>query len=81
MSQIIKEGNTTVIRPGMNIVESVAGEFKQNIMSAIEVSDGIVVINFAEVEIVDSVGLGVLIVAHNILAQKGSALKIINVKL
>jgi len=79
MSGVIQEGNKTVIIPAMSIVASMAEDFKKELLSAIHTYDGNLVIDLAGVDMVDSVGLGVIIAAHNTLTQKGSTLEIINV--
>lgn len=79
MSQVIREGNSTIIIPGMSIVASMAEDFKKELLSAIHAYSGKLIIDLAGVDMVDSVGLGVIIAAHNTLTQKGDALEIINV--
>ncbi|MEA2060530.1 MAG: STAS domain-containing protein [Thermodesulfobacteriota bacterium] len=79
MSEIIRNGNQTIIRPGVDIVASMADEFKNELLSAINALDGELVLDLAGVEMVDSVGIGVIIATHNTLSQKGQSLKIINV--
>lgn len=79
MSEIIRNGNQTIIRPGIDIVASMADEFKNELLSAINALDGELVLDLAGVEMVDSVGIGVIIATHNTLSQKGQSLKIINV--
>ena len=79
MSEVVREGDMTVIKPGMDIVASMAEDFKNELLSAIDEYEGKVVIDLAEVEMVDSVGIGVIIAAHNTLSQAGRTLKVINV--
>ena len=79
MSQVIREGDNTIIIPGMSIVASMAEDFKKELLTAIHAYKGKVVIDLAGVDMVDSVGLGVIIAAHNTLTQKGDSLEIINV--
>lgn len=79
MSEIIRNGNQTIIRPGVDIVASMAEEFKNELLSAINAHDGELVIDLAGVEMVDSVGIGVIIATHNTLNRKGQSLKVINV--
>ncbi len=79
MSEIITEGENTVIKPGTSVVASMAENFKQELLSAINNYKGNLIIDLTGVDMVDSVGLGVIIAAHNTVTQKGSALEIINV--
>jgi anti-sigma B factor antagonist len=53
--------------------------FKDDLLSAINSSDGIIVIDLDGVEMVDSVGIGVIIASHNTLNQADRKLKVINV--
>ncbi|MEA1967938.1 MAG: STAS domain-containing protein [Thermodesulfobacteriota bacterium] len=79
MSEIVREGDVTVIKPGIDIVASMAEDFKNELLSAIDEYEGKIVIDLAGVEMVDSVGIGVVIAAHNTLSQAGRTLKVINV--
>ncbi len=79
MSEVLKEGENTVIRPGMSVVASMAEDFKQELQSVINESQGKLVIDLLGVDMVDSVGLGVIIATHNTLTRNGRNLKVINV--
>ncbi|MBF0113094.1 MAG: STAS domain-containing protein [Desulfamplus sp.] len=79
MSQVIRDGENTIVIPGMSIVASMAEDFKKELLTAIHTHRGKLIIDLAGVDMVDSVGLGVIIAAHNTLIQKGETLEIINV--
>ncbi len=79
MSEIIREKNKTIVRPAMDIVASMAEDFKNELLSAINDCEEKLVIDLAGVEMVDSLGIGVIIAAHNTLTQQGKQLKVINV--
>lgn len=79
MSEIVRDGDRTVVRPGIDIVASMAEDFKRELLSAINEYTGDFVIDLKGVRMVDSVGIGVIITTHNTLAQAGRNLKIINV--
>ena len=79
MSEIVRDGDMTVVRPGIDIVASMAEDFKRELISAINDNPGDFVIDLAGVEMVDSVGIGVIIATHNTLEQVGRSLKVINV--
>jgi anti-anti-sigma factor len=68
-----------VVRPGIDIVASMAEDFKRELLSAINDRPSDFVIDLAGVEMVDSVGIGVIIATHNTLEQAGRNLKVINV--
>jgi anti-sigma B factor antagonist len=79
MSGIVNKGDQTIIRPGTDVVASMAETFKGELLSAINSSRGELIIDLAGVEMVDSVGIGVIISAHNTLHQSGRKLEVINV--
>lgn len=79
MSEIINQGDQAILKPGMDVVASMADDFKTDLLSVINDSSGEVVIDLDGVEMVDSVGIGVIIAAHNTLNQAGRKLKVINV--
>jgi anti-anti-sigma factor len=79
MSEILKQENQTIVKPGMDVVASMAEDFKNELLSVINEGTSEVVIDLDGVEMVDSVGIGVIIAAHNSLSQSGKKLKVINV--
>jgi len=81
MSEIVNQGDQTIIKPGMDIVASMAEDFKAELLSAIDASldSATLVIDLESVEMVDSIGIGVIIAAHNTLTQSDRKLKVINV--
>ncbi|MCG8685901.1 MAG: STAS domain-containing protein [Desulfobacterales bacterium] len=79
MSEIVNDGDQTIIKPGADVVASMAETFKGELLSAINSSQGNVVIDLDGVDMVDSVGIGVIIAAHNTLSQASRQLKVINV--
>ncbi|MCG8566520.1 MAG: STAS domain-containing protein [Desulfobacterales bacterium] len=79
MSEIVNTGDQTIITPGIDVVASMAEGFKQELLTAINSSQGEVILDLKGVEMVDSVGIGVIIASHNTLIQAGRTLKVINV--
>jgi anti-anti-sigma factor len=79
MSEIFNQGDQTIIKPGIDIVASMAEEFKKELLFAIDESQGEIVIDLEGSEMVDSVGIGVIIAAHNSLNQAGRQLRVTNV--
>jgi anti-sigma B factor antagonist len=79
MSEIVNQGNETIIKPGVDVVASMAEEFKSELLSVINDSSDGVTIDLEGVDMVDSVGIGVIIAAHNTLNQSDRKLKVINV--
>lgn len=79
MSEIVNETDQTIIRPGKDVVASMAEAFKGELLSAINASQGLIVIDLKGVEMIDSVGIGVILASHNTLSQAGRKLEVINV--
>jgi anti-anti-sigma factor len=79
MSELIKDGDQATIKPGIDVVASMAEDFKNELLAAINESEGDFYIDLNGVEMVDSVGIGVIIAAHNTLNQADRDLKVINV--
>ena len=79
MSIINKDGNQVIVKPGRDVVASMANEFRAELNSQIQESPSELVIDLSGVEMVDSVGIGVIIATHNSLDQKGGKLKVINI--
>jgi anti-sigma B factor antagonist len=79
MEETIKKARQTLIEPDRDIVASYAQELRRNLWSLIEEGVTDVSINLAHVQMIDSIGLGVLIAAHNALKKKQGRLAIVNV--
>jgi len=78
MEQVIQNEKQTLIAPGRDVVASYAQELRRNLWSLIEEGVTDVTIDLARVQMIDSIGLGVLIAAHNSLKKQGR-LAIVNV--
>ncbi len=79
MSEIITNADQTIVKPGEDVVASMAETFKGELFSAVNSSQGNLVIDLDGVSMVDSVGIGVIIAAYNSLSQSNRQLKVINV--
>ena len=79
MSEIVTSADQTIVKPGEDVVASMAEAFKGELLSAVDSSQGALVIDLDGVNMVDSVGIGVIIAAHNSLNQSNRQLKVINV--
>ena len=73
-----KKATKKTFKPGKNIVASGSKGFRKKLKKSVD--DGIkeLTINLEGVEMVDSVGLGVLIATHNSLNSAGGQLKVTN---
>jgi len=69
----------TLIAPGRDIVASYAQELRRNLWSLIEEGITEIQIDLEGVRMIDSIGLGVLIAAHNSLKKKQGSLAITHV--
>lgn len=79
MSIISKDGSQVTVKPGRDVVASMANEFRAELNSQIQESPSELIIDLSGVEMVDSVGIGVIIATHNSLDQKGGKLKVVNI--
>ncbi len=79
MSEIIKEENRIIIKPGKDIVASTADGFRSELLSLIKESPMEIVIDLSGVKMVDSVGIGVIIATHNSLNKNGGSLRVTNI--
>jgi anti-sigma B factor antagonist len=80
MSEIKKKQNSIIVKPGKDLVASVVTEFSNELKPLIEEHPKEIVVDMESVDMVDSLGMGVLIATHNSLADNSSILKVINIK-
>ncbi len=78
MSEIIKNEDHILIKPGRDLVASMVSAFSEEIKALLAESPKQVVVDLTGVRIVDSLGMGVLISTHNQLTKAGCSLKVIN---
>jgi anti-sigma B factor antagonist len=78
MSEMLREQGHVTVRPGSDVVASMAGEFKSELKALLDEGIKDLVVDLSNVEMVDSVGLGVLIATHNSLRQAGGQLVVSN---
>ncbi len=77
-SEIIKTENEITVKPGRNIIASLADEFRAELHALVQEKPDQITIDMTGVEMVDSVGIGVMIAVHNSLTKNGGTLKIKN---
>jgi anti-anti-sigma factor len=68
-----------IIRPGKDLNAAKAANFRKRLIRALEQKIKELVMDFSKVESVDSVGLGVIIAAHNMMKNADGKLTLINV--
>jgi anti-anti-sigma factor len=79
MSQVEIIGDKVVIKPGRDIVASAVDELRTEIADLLGQGTAAMAIDMDGVEMIDSVGIGLLIAAHNSLSKKNAALELRNV--
>lgn len=79
MSDIIKQDNITILRPNQDVIASVVQEFREELRELVSGGISEIVIDLEGVEMVDSMGLGVIISTHNSLKKIGGKLTVTNV--
>lgn len=79
MTEIIKNDDHVLVKPMADIVASMAENFRSELQKIIEEESKDIIIDMDGVEMVDSVGIGVIIATHNSLSKAGKALKVTNI--
>ncbi len=79
MSKITLSENQAIVKPDQAIVSSIASDFRNELLDIIKTEPGELVIDFSDIKMIDSVGLGVLITTHNSMNQIGGKLIVTNV--
>lgn len=77
-SEITKTETEITVKPGRNIIASLADEFRAELHALVQEKPDQIVIDMTGVEMVDSVGIGVMIAVHNSLSKNSGKLKIKN---
>jgi anti-anti-sigma factor len=78
MSEISREEGNAVVKPGQDIVASIARELREELKGLVAEGVQEMTMDLQGVEMVDSIGIGLLIAAHNSLAKSGGKLKVVN---
>jgi anti-anti-sigma factor len=79
MTKTKKKPSKKTVKPGKDIVASMVEDFRKKILESIKNGIKDLTVNFTGVKMVDSVGIGLLIAAHNSLNQLGGKLTVKNV--
>lgn len=79
MTEISREGSRAVVKPGADIVASNAKELREELKNLIDRGIRELVVDLGAIEMIDSVGLGLLIAVHNSLSRIDGTLTIVNV--
>lgn len=73
-----KKSKKKTIKPGKDIVASMAGDLREKLLKLVDQGINDLVVDLNGVEMVDSVGLGLFIAAHNSMENIGGKFKIVN---
>lgn len=73
------ETNRMVVRPGKSLTAAKAKEIKKKLTKVTEQKIKNVVLDFDKVETIDTVGLGIILAAHNTMKNIEGRLELINV--
>ena len=78
MIEVVRDGSRAVVKPGADVVASLADELRASFRAALGEGATEITLDLAGVEMLDSVGLGLLIALHNSLTKKGGSLQVVN---
>lgn len=78
MSEILIEGEIATIAPKHDIVSTMVAEFKLELKDLVDKGIKNITIDLTNVEMMDSIGMGLLIAAYNSLNKRNGNLKLIN---
>ena len=76
MSAITREGSTVTITPGRDLVSSMVPDFKHELNSLLDEAPQELRLDLSGTEMMDSIGIGVVIATHNSMKKKGGRLVI-----
>jgi anti-anti-sigma factor len=79
MSTIKNSEDSVVVKPGKNLVASVISEFSDELKALTKSSPKEIIIDLEGVDMVDSLGMGILIATHNSLLAQNAVLRVVNV--
>ena len=79
MADKINNSEKKTVKPENDIVASMAKDFREKLLEIVESGTKDLTINHANVNMVDSMGLGVLIATHNSIKKAKGKLTITNV--
>ena len=68
-----------IFKPGQDIVASMADGFRKKLIGLMAKKKGDIVLDMADIDKVDTVGLWVMIATYNSLKKKGARLTLVNV--
>ena len=79
MAEITKDGEKVFVRPDQDITASTVEGLQRELTGLIDGGVREVVLNFTDIEMIDSLGMGLLVATHNSLSEVGGGLSLTNV--
>lgn len=80
MTEISRDGERVTVKVGQDVVASMARDFKQELSSLVQGGAKELVIDLAGAEMIDSIGLGVILATYNSLHRSGGKLAVTNAR-
>ena len=77
--QVLQEGGKTVIKPKFDVVALLLPELRDAVKQTVSGGAKDVCVDMSHVTMIDSMGLGLFIAAHNSLKSAGGTFSVINV--
>jgi len=78
MSEITKDGTTVIVKPGVDVVASMVEKLKKDLKQVHDDGATAITIDLSGTNMMDSMGIGLLIATHNSLKKNNGQLAIIN---
>ncbi|MFH1999855.1 MAG: STAS domain-containing protein [Planctomycetota bacterium] len=78
MSTVETQGTQTVVKPETNIVSTMTQDFQRELKDLIDKGQKTLTLDLTGVNMIDSIGLGLLIATHNTLSKQGGKLVVIH---
>lgn len=79
MSEVKIEGHSATVAPKHDIVSTMVDDFKRELKELVEKGVTDITLDFSSVEMMDSIGMGLLIAAYNSLNKRNGTLRLVNV--
>lgn len=78
MSETKKKPRKKTVKAGKDIVASAAGDIREKLLKQVNQGISDLTLDLTDVKMVDSIGLGIFIAAHNSMEKTGGKFRIIN---
>ena len=79
MREALKNGTTVTIRPECDIVASTLNQIRPELKAAVDGGATKLIIDFTGIDMIDSMGIGIVIATYNSLKKQSGALELTNV--